>query len=259
MTEASRPPGDPRAPASVGLSIVVPAYNEGAVVESTLARLSSAFPEAEIVVVSDGCTDDTCAIARSFAAGVRLLEYSPNRGKGYAIRTGVLDARGDLVVFTDADLPFDVTGVARLVDEFERRPDVDAVIAEKTGAYRSRGYRAARAAVRLAVRWALGLRFVDTQAGLKGFRREAARVIFSQAETDGFAADMELLAIAAREDLRVVAVPLRVVNDAVRPSTFTPREGLRLLRDVWAIRRRVRGMDKGGREGRRRTERERSR
>jgi glycosyltransferase involved in cell wall biosynthesis len=244
---AEFPANEPRAASRIALSIVLPAYNEGAIIESTLSQLTARFPEAEIVLVSDGCADETCAIARSFATSVTLVEYRPNRGKGYAIRRGVLAARGEVVVFTDADLPFGTVGVERLLEEFERRPDADVVIAEKTGAYRSRSYRAARAVVRLAVRWALGLDHEDTQAGLKGFRREAARVIFSQAVIDGFAADMEILAIASREGLRVTAVPLRVLNDTARPSTFTPRQGLRLLRDVTAIRRRLHGRRMGGR------------
>lgn len=241
MIADSVPAKEPRPASRVALSIVVPAYNEGAIIESTLSQLAARFPQAEIVLVSDGCTDETCAIARAFATSVTLVEYRPNRGKGYAIRRGVLAARGEVVVFTDADLPFGTVGVERLLEEFERRPDADVVIAQKTGAYRSRSYRAARAVVRLAVRWALGLDHEDTQAGLKGFRREAARVIFSQAVIDGFAADMEILAIARREGLRVAAVPLPVLNDTARPSTFTPRQGLRLLRDVRAIRRRLRG------------------
>lgn len=246
MIAGSAPAGEARAADHVSVSIVVPAYNEGAIIEGSLSQLTTRFPEAEILVVSDGSTDDTRAIARSFAACVRLLEYRPNQGKGHAIRTGVLAARGEVVVFTDADLPFGTAGVERLLEEFERRPDADAIIAEKTGAYRGRSYRAARAVVRLAVRWALGLHHEDTQAGLKGFRREAARVIFSQAVIDGFAADMEILAIASREGLRVAAVPLRVLNDTARPSTFTPRQGLRLLRDVRAIRRRFRRGSVGG-------------
>ncbi len=224
----------------VSVSIVVPAYNEGAIVRDTLSRLTTQFPEAEILVVSDGCVDDTCAIVRSFSEHATLLEYAPNRGKGYAIRTGVLAAHGEVVLFTDADLPFGTAGIERLLEEFERRPDADVVIAEKTGAYRSRGYRAARSGVRLGVRWLLGLDQGDTQAGLKGFRRRAARVIFTQAVIDGFAADMEILAIASREGLGVAGVPLRVVTDDARPSTFTPRQGMRLVRDVWTIRRRLR-------------------
>lgn len=241
MIADSAPANGPGTASLVALSIVVPAFNEGAIIESTLSQLAARFPQAEIVLVSDGCTDETCAIARAFAASVTLVEYRPNRGKGHAIRQGVLAARGEVVVFTDADLPFGTIGVERLLEEFECRPDADVVIAQKTGAYRSRSYRAARAVVRLAARWALGLDHEDTQAGLKGFRREAARVIFSQAVIDGFAADMEILAIARREGLRVAAVPLPVLNDTARPSTFTPRQGLRLLRDVRAIRRRLRG------------------
>lgn len=248
------PPTEP-----IRVSIVVPAYNEGAILRDTLSQLTARFPDAEILVVSDGSTDDTCVVMRSCAAGVRLLEYTPNRGKGYAIRVGVSAARGDVVVFSDADLPFGTAGVERLLKEFDLRPEADVIITEKTGAYRSAAYRGARAAVRLVVRGLLGLDQGDTQAGLKGFRRDAARVIFSQAVINGFAADMEMLAIASREGLRVAAVPLGVVNDDVRPSTFTPRQGMRLLRDVWTIRRRLRSMGVGGGGVRRTSGRERSR
>lgn len=245
MIEGPAPAAGPRAAIGPPVSIVVPAYNEGPTVGDTLSELMAWFPSAEVILVSDGCTDDTCAVARSLSPPVSVVEYRPNRGKGYAVRMGMLAARGEVMVFTDADLPFGTAGVQRLLEEFQRRPDADVVIAEKTGAYRSRGYRAARAVVRVVVRATLGLDQTDTQAGLKGFRRDAARVIFSQAAIDGFAADMEMLAIAAREGLRVVAVPLRVLNDTVRPSTFTPRQGLRLLGDIWAIRRRLRGGARG--------------
>lgn len=245
MIEGPAHTAGPRAAIGPRVSIVVPAYNEGPTVGDTLSELTARFPGAEVILVSDGCTDDTCAVARSLSQPVSVVEYRPNRGKGYAVRMGMLAARGEVMVFTDADLPFGTAGVQRLLEEFQRRPDADVVIAEKTGAYRSRGYRAARAVVRAVVRATLGLDQTDTQAGLKGFRRDAARVIFSQAVIDGFAADMEMLAIAAREGLSVVAVPLRVLNDTVRPSTFTPRQGLRLLEDIWAIRRRLRGGARG--------------
>jgi dolichyl-phosphate beta-glucosyltransferase len=227
------------APRTGAVSLVVPAYNEGAILASVLSQLVESFPTAEILVVSDGSTDDTADVARSFAPSVDVIEYRPNRGKGCAVRTGMLSAGGDTLVFTDADLPFGTDGVARLLELLETRPEVDIAIAEKTGAYRDPLYRAARGVVRLGVRWSLGLDQPDTQAGLKGFRRRAAQVIFSQAVVDGFAADMEMLGIAAREGFTVASVPLEVVNDALRPSTFTPSKGIHLVRDIWGIRRRL--------------------
>lgn len=222
------------------VSIVVPAFNEASILSSTLEQLTARFPASEIIVVSDGSVDDTAAVARSFHPAVSLIEYSPNRGKGRAVCTGMLAASGEILIFTDADLPFGVDGVQRLLDVFRAQQSVDIVIAEKTGLYRGPFYRAARAVVRFGVRWSLDLDHADTQAGLKGFRRRAAQVVFCQAVVDGFAADMEILSIAAREGFRVASVPMEVVNDELRPSTFTARQGVRLLRDIQAIRRRLR-------------------
>ena len=231
---------DRRATTPIVVSIVVPAFNEGQILPFVLEQLTTRFPDFEVLVVSDGSTDDTAAVAREFHPAVKVIDYSPNRGKGRAVRTGMLAASGETVIFTDADLPFGTDGIERLFAVFRDQPTVDVVIAEKTGQYRGLPYRAARAVVRIGVRWSLGLDQIDTQAGLKGFRRRAAEVIFSQAVIDGFAADMEILGIAAREGFRVVGVPLEVVNDALRPSTFTAVQGARLLRDVRAIRRRLR-------------------
>lgn len=225
---------------STKVSIIVPAYNEGSTLSSTLEQLTLRFPDSEVIVVSDGSTDDTAAVARAFQPAVKVIEYSPNRGKGRAVCTGMLAATGEILIFTDADLPFGADGVSRLLDVFEARPSVDVVIAEKTGLYRGPLYRAARAVVRLGVRWSLGLDQTDTQAGLKGFRRRAAQVVFCQAVVEGFASDMEVLSLAAREGFQVAPVPLEVVNDTLRPSTFTARQGLRLLRDILAIRRQTR-------------------
>jgi dolichyl-phosphate beta-glucosyltransferase len=224
---------------SVPVSIVVPAYNEAATIAPILMELRDRFPEAEVVVVTDGCTDETASVARACAPGVSVIEYAANKGKGHAVRTGMLAAHGVILLFTDADLPFGTGGVAKVLQVLETRPEVDIAIAEKTGAYRDPLYRAARGVVRLGVRWSLGLDQPDTQAGLKGFRRRAAQVIFSQAVVDGFAADMEMLGIAAREGFTVASVPLEVVNDALRPSTFTPSKGIHLVRDIWGIRRRL--------------------
>lgn len=225
---------------SIGVSIVIPAFNEGSILSSTLTQLTARFPTSEIIVVSDGSVDDTAAVARSFRPAVSLIEYSPNRGKGHAVGTGMLAASGEILIFTDADLPFGVAGVQRLLDVFDAQPSVGIVIAEKTGVYRGHLYRAARGAVRIGVRWLLGLDHVDTQAGLKGFRRRVAQVVFCQSVVDGFAADMEILSLAAREGFQVASVPLEVVNDTLRPSTFTARHGVRLLRDIQSIRRRLR-------------------
>jgi dolichyl-phosphate beta-glucosyltransferase len=218
------------------LSIIVPAYNEAAILAQTLPRLHERFPDAELVVVGDGCSDDTGARIGELGFAVNYIEYQPNRGKGYAIRRGMLAAHGDLAVFTDADLPFGVDGVQQVVDLLGRALDrYDVVIASKLQQQRDVVYRSARWAVRRLVVLLTGLRYPDTQAGLKGFSSEARRTIFGRAVVDRFATDIEMLYLAQRAGLRVGVVPLAVAGE-LRPSTFNSRQGLLLLADLWKIR-----------------------
>jgi dolichyl-phosphate beta-glucosyltransferase len=217
------------------LSIIVPAFNEAAILDDTLSRLVEAFPDTEIILVSDGSGDSTEEVAGRFAPAVRFLSYQPNRGKGYAIRMGMLAARGDTLVFTDADLPFGVEGVRDVIDQLGPDSGWDVVIAQKTRLSRGSLYRAARWAVRLLIRAVDGLDLPDTQAGLKGFTRAAARRIFTRTQVNRFAADIEMLYLANREGFSVKSLPMAVQKEP-RPSTFNAKQGLYLLADIWKIR-----------------------
>ena len=219
------------------LSLIIPAYNEARILPGSLRRLHEAFPEAELIVVSDGCRDDTRVVCGSFSFPVRVLSHRPNRGKGFAVKRGMLAARGELLVFTDADLPFGTDGVAAVVEHLAAPGAPDIVIASKAAEQRGFAYQAARSLVRRAVRALLGLRFVDTQAGLKGFRREPATTIFAQTIIERFATDMEILYIAQQHGYRVEPVPLDLDETHFRPSSFTAKQGAMLLRDIWRIRR----------------------
>ena len=231
-------------PTIPALSLVVPSYNEAAILPASLKRLHAAFPGAEIIVVSDGSADDTAATVAALPFPVRFLEHHPNRGKGFSVKQGMLAARGRALVFTDADLPFGAEGVAAVVDRLtaqaaggEEAGAPDLVIACKASEQRGRGYQLARALVRQVVRLLLGLEFADTQAGLKGFRREPAERIFVQTVIERFAADMEILYIARLHGYRVAPVTLHLDDTNGRPSSFTVKQGLLLLRDIWRIRR----------------------
>lgn len=218
------------------LSIVLPAFNEESVLAGVLTEVTSAFPQAEVILVSDGSTDATPKIAESFAPRVRTIHYEPNRGKGYAIRTGMALAEGEFCIFTDADLPFGTQGVAEVYDCLRNNPDLDIVIASKIHVRRGWLYRFARSIARLGIALLTGLRYADTQAGLKGFRREVAKRLYGRARMDGFASDIEILYLARREGLRVGVIPMAVASKDVRPSSFTFVAGARLLRDVLRIR-----------------------
>jgi dolichyl-phosphate beta-glucosyltransferase len=233
------------------VTIVVPAFNEAPTLETTLVKLLEGFPTYEILLVNDGSTDDTAAVSRELAArygGERLAyaEYRPNRGKGYAVRVGMLSGRGDILVFTDADLPFGTSGVRLIVDRLRTNTALDLAIAFKVKVTRSPAYRGARVLARALIALLTGLRYPDTQAGLKGFTRSAARRIFERAATDGFAADVEMLYLAERLGFTVVGVPMDVSNEYVRPSSFSLRQGFRVLSDVLRMRFRDYGPNNPG-------------
>jgi dolichyl-phosphate beta-glucosyltransferase len=216
------------------VSIIIPSYNEASILDGTLRELTEAFPGEEIILVGDGSTDSTATVAARHAPAVTYVTYQPNHGKGYAIRTGMLAATGHLLVFTDADLPFGVEGVRRVLHELESN-NCDLAIAEKTRIRRGPFYRVARVGVRVVIRLLVRLRWPDTQAGLKGFTRTAARQVFTRTRIDRFAADIEMLFLAQTLGLRIHSLPMDVRNDP-RPSTFNPRQGLYLLLDIWKIR-----------------------
>jgi dolichyl-phosphate beta-glucosyltransferase len=189
------------------LTVILPCYNEAerlpGTLQALLAHLSAAPGEVEVLVVDDGSTDATVSVAEAVAAAdrrVQVLSYRPNRGKGFAVRTGMLAARGELVVFTDADGSYSPSDLDRIVAALDQAP-----VAIGTRAGDASGPVARRAASRvfnLAIRGAVGLPFGDTQSGLKGFRRAAAQQIFSQARVDGFAFDVEVLWLVRQLELR---------------------------------------------------------
>lgn len=219
------------------VSLVVPAFNEEAVLGPVLTTLVQAFPHAEIILVSDGSTDNTPHIAAAYSPQVRTVHYHPNRGKGYAIRQGMLAATGAILVFTDADLPFGIDGIRHVLGVLAEHPTCDIAIAAKTRIQRGPAYRGARSVARLGIKLLTGLSYSDTQAGLKAFRRRAAHSIYARTRIDSFASDIEVLFIAERDGFRVKSVPLPLTAGFTRPSRFGLRQGIRLLRDVERIRR----------------------
>jgi glycosyltransferase involved in cell wall biosynthesis len=164
-------------------------------------HLSRVPGEVEVLVVDDGSTDATVAAVEAIAAvdaRVRLLCLSCNRGKGAAVREGMLAAKGELIVFTDADGSYGPSELDRIVGALAETPvAIGARVATRGPLIR----RVASRVFSLAIRVLVGLPFPDTQSGLKGFRRAAAREIFRRARLDGFAFDVEALLLAGRPAL----------------------------------------------------------
>jgi glycosyltransferase involved in cell wall biosynthesis len=228
------------------LSIVFPCLDEAERLPATLAAYLAHYPpgqggasEVELVVVDDGSTDGTAAVAEAVAATdqrVRVLRSDRNYGKGHAVRTGIRDARGELVVFTDADGSYGPEEADRVVAALAVAPVAIGARRRTRAGAGPLPRRLAGWVFNLAMRLLLPVDFRDTQCGLKGFRREAAAAIFRRATVDGYAFDVEVLLLARRLGLRVEQVQVRLTrHDGSRVRVAA--DARRMLADVWAVRR----------------------
>jgi dolichyl-phosphate beta-glucosyltransferase len=227
-------------------SIVIPAYNEGVRLRPTLHALIRHIQEqnwdAEILVVNDGSIDDTAQIVREYGKSnpqVLLVENPGNRGKGFSVRNGMLHARGDICLFSDADLSSPITEAQKLFDAIARGADIaigSRWLRAELQTERQPLYRQAFGRIyNLALRILLGLRFADTQCGFKAFRRDAAQRIFPLQRIEGWGFDPEILFLARRASLRVEEVPvLWAHSEGTRLHPF--RDGLRMFLEAVRIR-----------------------
>lgn len=209
------------APGTARLSVVIPAYREVDHIGEAIRRVRSELaPVAEdggleVLVVDDGSGDGTAEAARRYHAD-QVIAFARNRGKGAAVRAGMLAANGRAVAFTDADLSYAPAQIADLLARVEQGWDVvvgsrrhgDTTTVAEARRLRDLGGRAVNLASRVVVRGCYG----DTQCGLKAFRSDAARLLFSHGRVDGFAFDVEVFHLAERYDLSLVEVPVRVEN-----------------------------------------------
>ena len=229
------------------ISVIVPAYNEEKRLPSTLARVakyldSRNFSFAEILVVDDGSRDGTVPAIAEFARrnpSVRLLQNPGNRGKGYSVRHGMLEAKGEWALFTDADLSSPIEEMEKLI-EAARRKAAQVAIGSRAldrslvGVHQPLLREYAGRFFNVVMRAITGLHFHDTQCGFKLFQTEAARRIFSLQRLERFGFDAEILFIAERLGYRVVEVPVRW-ND-VAGSKVGTLQGLNGFIDLLRIR-----------------------
>ncbi len=226
------------------VSVVVPVYNGEARMTATLDAIAAYLRPRrpfEMIVVDDGSRDRTAALVSEYASRhpeVRLVRLPRNRGKGAAVREGMLGARGALRCFCDVDLPIPIAEIEKLFACLEGASDVaiasralpQSDMPLKPSPLRrlmSRGFN-------VIVRTLFALPFRDTQCGFKGFRRDAAREIFSRSRIDGFAFDVELLILARQLGYRVGEVPVRVENPLLSTVSLTAHTG-QIVRDLWSI------------------------
>ncbi len=245
-------------PRTIRLSVVIPTYGHAERIAASIAEVAAYLGRkpfaAEIVVVDDGSPDRTAEAARSVPTGpvaLRVIRLDRNRGKGAAVREGVLAASGEIVLFSDDDLSTPIAESDKLMAAIEA--GADAAIGSRALAaseIRVRQRRPREWMGRVFNRL-VGLFVIkgypDTQCGFKAFRREAGREIFSRLRTDGFGFDVEVLVLCREMGLRVAQVP--VVWSDSRPSR------LRIFGGSWGMLRELRRIR---REARRRTRKKKS-
>jgi glycosyltransferase involved in cell wall biosynthesis len=234
------------------LSIVVPAYNEAARLGTTLRGifdyLNRNEEDAELIVVDDGSRDGTTvvaerAVAECGAVSTRVMRYEPNRGKGYAVRMGLLAAGGDIALFSDADLSTPITEMPRLVDPI-RNGECDLAFGSRAldrsliGTHQPWRREQGGRVFNLIVRAATGLPFWDTQCGFKAFRMDVCRPLIEAAQIDRFGFDVELIYLAHLAGLRLREIPVRWNHDDASKVAVL-RDSIRMVDEVRRIRRGV--------------------
>jgi dolichyl-phosphate beta-glucosyltransferase len=227
------------------LTIIIPSYNEELRLPPTLERIAAYVHAAnhtvEVIVVDDGSKDNTIAVADSFKkmiSTLRVVSNGQNRGKGYSVRHGMQEARGEIVLFTDADLSAPIEEVEKLLPAMK---DHDVAIGSRAvdrsliTVHESPFREFAGIIFNKIVRLILWLPFVDTQCGFKAFRREQCRIIFEQQTIERFGFDPELLYLARHHGLRSVEIPVRWGHSPATKVSMM-RDSLQMFVDVFAIR-----------------------
>ena len=229
------------------LSIVIPAYNESLRIGNTLEQIrkyceSKPYPT-ELIIVDDGSTDSTPEVLSEFQRsypGARVLRNEPNRGKGFSVRRGVLEARGEFVLFTDADLSAPIEEADKLYAALESQR-ADAAVGSRALNRKLIGVRQPKLRefggrfFNLCVRIATGLKIHDTQCGLKLFRRTSTRRAFELQHIEGFGFDPEVLFLIQRLGGKLLEVPV-VWNDNPATKVRLLRDAPKMFLDLTALR-----------------------
>ncbi|GHV14699.1 dolichol-phosphate mannosyltransferase [Clostridia bacterium] len=232
------------------ISIVIPMYNEEKIAAETIKAVreycDKTFPgDYEAIFVDDGSRDLTLEIAKSHADGERIktITYSGNRGKGFAVRTGMLAASGEYIFFTDCDLAYGLEVISSGLDILKNKPSAGVVIGSRR--LHPEGY-ASYTKLRKLMSGAFfkiltlygGIHHTDCQSGIKGFRKSAAKSIFEKCETNGFAFDFEILLRAEKMNINVEEMPVKIINH--RASTVNVlKDSIKMLREVRRIKKSV--------------------
>jgi dolichyl-phosphate beta-glucosyltransferase len=215
------------------LSIIIPSYQKKEWLQKTIEILLEHFSEAEIIIINDGSQDKTKEIKDIFGNRLVYLENEKNQGKGFSLRKGFKEANGQYLIFTDDDLPYGVESIKDALRELKKGAEV--VIGERHDFYNDKlSKKLLRPFLYLFLKILFGFHYFDTQAGLKGFKREAAKTIFSLAFTNQFAIDVEILYLSRKLGYSVKTILIKQQNFGF--STFNLEGIIKMLFDLFKIR-----------------------
>lgn len=203
------------------ISFVIPVYNEEERIALTLEKVWNYFQKQnynfEIIVVDDGSTDTTLEKLHSFSNQIQIISYKPNRGKGAAVRTGMLSSKGKYKFFSDADLSTPIYEIEKLLEKLLAGADIcigsraidPSLIRKHQPFYREFMGKTFNKFVQMLVLKGID----DTQCGFKGFTNTAAEIVFSHSKINGFSFDVEILFLARKAGLKIEEVPVEWYND----------------------------------------------
>ena len=241
------------------ISVVIPMYNEEKIIADTIKTLNEALErdfgkgEYEAIFVSDGSKDKCLEIATELCKdneSLKAIGYEVNRGKGAAVRMGMLEAKGDFILFTDCDLAYGVDIIKEFYDEFVKTGS-DIVIGSRSKGDGYAGYTLKRKLMsKVYIKYlnlVAGFKHSDSQCGIKGFSSKAAKDIFSECECDRWAFDLEALMIAGRLGYKVSEYGAKIINH--RESKIRPiHDAIEMTREVGKIKKREKAKKKAAKK-----------
>ena len=229
-------------------SLCIPMYNESSIIKDTAKTLSeymsANFEDYEIIFSDDGSKDGCGDMVREMELPcVRVVGYEQNMGKGYAVRTAMLAAEGDYVMFTDADLAYGTDVIKQVYETFLANPDADVVIGSRN--LHKDGYEGYTAIRKLASKTYIkvlcilgGFKLSDSQCGCKAFTGSAVKKIFPRCEINRFAFDFECILWAVKYGMKIAEMPVKIINH--RESTVNVmRDAPKMVRDILKMKKRI--------------------
>lgn len=230
------------------ISLVVPMYNESAIIADTARALYKYMSENygtdfEIIFANDGSRDNCAQIVEQLNLPcVRVVGYDKNQGKGCAVRHGVLASSGEIVLFTDADLAYGLDVIKEGADVLENGKH-DLLVASR--AKHPEGYEGYTPIRKLASKTYLkvlnlfgGIKVSDAQCGFKGFNGDVGRRIFSYCETNNFAFDLEFILIAQKMELKIYELPAKIINHRESKVNLV-KDATRMVKEIFKIKKRI--------------------